>query len=197
MTNRGSILLSFTLRPLFTTLALQKALKVRESTYFELPFSWHLGGRELITSKCKQYETNKQPQKKNNSNHVWIISEWLELTSGKQIMYWMSHLSLVISPILTKWSNFRQSLKAKNIRPTVKWRKMHIIWRWHFYNYYEHWYLWSFLMETVYIEKESICYILYTDPEVKDHEVPSFCLVRDSEGAGLRKLLKIRYRTRL
>lgn len=46
-------------------------------------------------------------------------------------------------------------------------------------------------MESVYIEKETICYILYTDSEVRDNDVPSFCLVRDSEGAGLRELLRI------
>jgi len=37
-------------------------------------------------------------------------------------------------------------------------------------------------MGTVYTEKETIHYILYTDLEVRDHDMPSFSLVRDSKG---------------
>lgn len=54
MANRGNTLLSFTLRPLFTTLALQKDLKVKEHTCLGVPFGWQMGGRELIKNKCKQ-----------------------------------------------------------------------------------------------------------------------------------------------
>lgn len=198
--NRGSISLSFALRPLFTTLALQKDLKVRESAYFEVLFSWQIGGRELIINKSKNSkQTNNLKRKiiQTVYKYAWTISEWLLIIVGKQIkqLYYTSHLSLVISPTLTKQSNSRQSLKAKKTRLIVKGMKLHNIWIWHFYNYSKHWYLWSALMHIVYIEKQTICYILYTDSEVRDQDVPSFCLIRGSEGAGLRELLRILYRS--
>lgn len=62
--------------------------------------------------------------------------------------------------------------------------RLHVIQRWHFHNYYEQI---SALIEAVYIEKETICYIFYTDLEVRGNVMPTF-LIRESEGVGVREL---------
>lgn len=59
-----------------------------------------MGGREFILNKCKQTNNLRRKIIQFIYKCVWIISEQLELTFGKQIkqLYYMSHLSLVISP---------------------------------------------------------------------------------------------------
>lgn len=84
---------------------------------------------------------------------------------------------------------------ARKTRLTVKRMRLHVIWRSYFYNYCGHWYQWSSLKGAIYIEKESTCYIFYTDLEVRGNAMPSFSLVRNSKGAGIRELWRIWYRS--